>query len=792
MKKKSTVASYLGAIGNVASSIYGAVRSTADETEPEVTVSFAKRPNRNGKYTCGFAKSALVPDDSMANHCIAGYNIGAKMTGIYDLCYAKAVWLDDNSGAGGILLIGLDVIGVSRVDIDTVRTRLQGFCRRTGCRSINIMSTHNHETIDTLGPWGELAKLSSGRTDEYMETVFSACISAAEKAYANRTDGKLSYGVIEVEPKTTDNGKYIMGQDDSRFPFEVMKTLARFRFTPEDESKNEIYIVNFAAHAEALISQNRFMSADFPGVMCDAIKQTNGADTLFINGAIGGLVMPGFFYNDDTQTQTVTADKLKASAQILGNAFADGADNNDGYPVLKGEYLDCPSDENTIFIADERQLLNLASAVNEGNTMAGCTVKLATDIDLTGVQFAPIGTLEKRFRGCFDGCGHRITGLSINGGKNTGFFSTLGKGATVANLSVEGFVTGGNCTGAIVGYADKETLIANCASFICVNGASSVGGIVGHSEGRVMRCKNCGEVNAYGSECGGIVGLAENTKVDSCYNRGTIRCKDIRCAGICGKALNSTVENCYNSALIYGLMCRNVCQIVGIMEGESKVRNCLADSTVSICPAVPVTRLGNDGELSVYEQMERYGNFLAEYACAVEDRALEAKINIVSVEDKFSIKNTVLTIAALSGLINNKAAMVRRNGKKAPSLALKTGLRYIKIGDVKLLLLPGEIFTELVTGNHLDDNHAGNPSAENPMPLFEIFSDEGLRIFGLSNDEVGYIIPPNDFVLNNQLPYINPGRDRNGKIHYEETNSLGPETALRIAKLAKLAVEAMK
>jgi hypothetical protein len=46
-------------------------------------------------------------------------------------------------------------------------------------------------------------------------------------------------------------------------------------------------------------------------------------------------------------------------------------------------------------------------------------------------------------------------------------------------------------------------------------------------------------------------------------------------------------------------------------------------------------------------------------------------------------------------------------------------------------------------------------------------------IIGLGNDEVGYIIPPYNFQLHESTPYL---QDADGD-HYEETNSLGPETA---------------
>jgi len=50
-------------------------------------------------------------------------------------------------------------------------------------------------------------------------------------------------------------------------------------------------------------------------------------------------------------------------------------------------------------------------------------------------------------------------------------------------------------------------------------------------------------------------------------------------------------------------------------------------------------------------------------------------------------------------------------------------------------------------------------------------------VIGLANDEIGYIVPPSDFVLDGELPYV---QEAEGD-HYEETNSVGPNAAIDIA-----------
>ena len=58
----------------------------------------------------------------------------------------------------------------------------------------------------------------------------------------------------------------------------------------------------------------------------------------------------------------------------------------------------------------------------------------------------------------------------------------------------------------------------------------------------------------------------------------------------------------------------------------------------------------------------------------------------------------------------------------------------------------------------------------------------GIYSFGLANDELGYVLPPNDFMLNDDTPYLDKAIDRFGRRHYEETNSMGPGTAEIIAE----------
>lgn len=242
-------------------------------------------------FTAGFGKAEIIPPDLLdRKYYIAGYNINNPARGILDIPYAHAFWLDDNSGRGGVLFVSLDAVGMLNRDINDVKASLSEFMKETGCRSINIMCTHDHAGIDTMGLWGPLPL--SGRDKKYMDIVFHGIRCAVKKAYEDRREGSLYLGSVEVEGM----------QNDHRKPEVFSKTLTRLRFVPNDGTR-EIYWINFAAHSESLGSSNSFVSADFPGYLREEINNRTGAETIYCVGAVGGMISMDL-KDDDRITST--------------------------------------------------------------------------------------------------------------------------------------------------------------------------------------------------------------------------------------------------------------------------------------------------------------------------------------------------------------------------------------------------------------------------------------------------------------------------------------------------------
>ena len=149
--------------------------------------------------------------------------------------------------------------------------------------------------------------------------------------------------------------------------------------------------------------------------------------------------------------------------------------------------------------------------------------------------------------------------------------------------------------------------------------------------------------------------------------------------------------------------------------------------------------------------------------------------------------NPVFLLYKLLGIFGHNII----SGQSATGYAVSTELSVLRLDEMALVLLPGEIFPELVTGEAYGD--AGE-TEENPTPLVDLAAAYGIEeiiIVGLANDEIGYIVPPTDFLLNATNPYFERTMDKKGEDHYEETNSVGPQCAVRIAEAFTSALRAL-
>ncbi len=248
----------------------------------------------------------------------------------------------------------------------------------------------------------------------------------------------------------------------------------------------------------------------------------------------------------------------------------------------------------------------------------GKTIELANDITLTSNTQTKI----PYFGGTFNGKKHTISGLTLSGNDYPlALFGVVGKGATIKDLYLEGYVhpqgdeeliaslvgrnngqiknchftgnvNGKNNVGGLVGINDVRGQIINSSFSGSVTGEHYVGGIAGQNLGSIIQCTNKGEINtsqkevsldidsfdfnfskdsltetsnvAAGTDIGGITGYSSGL-IQTCINTGNVGYQHVgyNVGGIVGRQ-TGYVDNCSNEGLIKGR--KDVGGIAGQME----------------------------------------------------------------------------------------------------------------------------------------------------------------------------------------------------------------------------------
>lgn len=103
----------------------------------------------------------------------------------------------------------------------------------------------------------------------------------------------------------------------------------------------------------------------------------------------------------------------------------------------------------------------------------------------------------------------------------------------------------------------------------------------------------------------------------------------------------------------------------------------------------------------------------------------------------------------------------------------RSEVAYLRLGELEVAGIPGELYPELVHGEFPQSPEAGVDYPEAPLEptIASALGGEKWLVIGLANDELGYIIPKRQW--DEAAPYAY-GR---GSPQYGERNSMGPETA---------------
>ena len=237
----------------------------------------------------------------------------------------------------------------------------------------------------------------------------------------------------------------------------------------------------------------------------------------------------GFIENPKTYDDSVV-DKMTSI-----NSFTDGANGN--FKITSAE-----------------DLAKLAYFVNtEGFDTSNATFYLAKDIDMeewcTNNTWEPIGcTYPNCFKGTFDGNGHSIKNLKING--SIGDFQALfgnTESSNIKNLGIENINISTNAgASGLIGFINSDVEISNCYVTGNIKGNKFAGGLVAHCNASLYMesCYSEAKITSTDIIAGGLIGECYDAELTNCYATGNITGND-RVGGLIGTSSQTELTNCY-------------------------------------------------------------------------------------------------------------------------------------------------------------------------------------------------------------------------------------------------------
>ncbi|MBN1507746.1 MAG: hypothetical protein JW955_12920, partial [Sedimentisphaerales bacterium] len=308
---------------------------------------------------------------------------------------------------------------------------------------------------------------------------------------------------------------------------------------------------------------------------CYSTGAVNGYD------AIGGLIGTG---NPDDVTNSVwdmeTSEQSRSAGGVgltsadamdpdmLGlNGFADDPnwvlDGGRDYPRLAWEgtlgspipepNLDwlggqgTPTSPYRIDTADQLILIGRASALWGSHFVL--TSDLDLDPNLPGREVfreSVIGT----FAGVFDGNGHTIWHLTIEGRGPLALFGQLRSGGTVRNLSLVDVAivgSGEHPIGALVAYSEGVITNCHCTGMVSGTKEASVGGLVGRNTGEVAQSSSTAQVSGNGWGIGGLIGWNDGAVIRCSSDAATVGHQYV--GGLVGFNSGSVTQSCNHGAV---------------------------------------------------------------------------------------------------------------------------------------------------------------------------------------------------------------------------------------------------
>ena len=148
----------------------------------------------------------------------------------------------------------------------------------------------------------------------------------------------------------------------------------------------------------------------------------------------------------------------------------------------------------------------------------------------------------------------------------------------------------------------------------------------------------------------------------------------------------------------------------------------------------------NVEETETNSRIKAMGYALGEKIVSIDnDVALDPVLNIKHSEVPIKAENQILILAVREGLINSVVA------KDGLGFAIITEIGYMELGNrIGVFFAPGEISPEIFWGGATTPDKSWTGESWDYAPLAETAGVDTMLCFGLTNDQIGYILADND------------------------------------------------
>ncbi len=268
---------------------------------------------------------------------LAGYGNNRPAMGVRDDVEARCLALE--AGDTTVVVCSIDVVGFFHDEVDKARALYAMRHPDQPVDYLAIISTHTHESVDTMGQWGRAdpVPITPGRMEGHNAYIVDQVVAAAAQAVTQLQPATLRAAATQTGPNLLRDGTDPQIADDT---LTVLEAVAVSGGAPIFTA------VHWGNHPEAMGDDNSLLSSDYAHDLRAAVEQGlpaqgthpahagRGGLAIYLNGTVGGIMSPDLDFTARDGTVVPRRPRVFSRIKAYGEALAEHA----------FEALDSPTD----------------------------------------------------------------------------------------------------------------------------------------------------------------------------------------------------------------------------------------------------------------------------------------------------------------------------------------------------------------------------------------------------------------------------------------------------------------